>query len=505
MASEALSGTWLSLLPPLAAIGLAIALRQVLLALAAGVWVGASLLAGFDPFIGLLRTFDHYLVSAVADRDHAIILCFSLILGGMIGLITRSGGALGIAALVTRMANSARRGQAATWLMGLLVFFDDYANALLVGTSMRPITDRLRISREKLAFLVDATSAPIASVALFSSWIGVEVGHIAEQLKQIGSNADAYSLFLQSLPYRYYPLLMLYFGLLVALSGWDFGPMAKAEKRARVEGKVHGDDSTPASDFDPAEDLEIEPRWLNAALPITAVVIVAIVGTLFGGASSSVLLWASVIGSLVALAAAWLGGSLRFGDAVEAWVGGARSILFACFILSLAWSLNAVCRDLGTATFVTGAVGDWLPAALLPAAIFVIGATVSFATGTSFGTMAILFPLAIPLAHHLAPGDSAILLGAISSILAGAVWGDHCSPISDTTVMSSMASSCDHIEHVRTQLPYALLVGGVSLVCGEVASALGLYPGWLGLIVGATVLTAVHFGMSRGRRVPEAH
>ncbi|MEM1416700.1 MAG: Na+/H+ antiporter NhaC family protein, partial [Myxococcota bacterium] len=188
--------SWLALLPPIVAIGLALAIREVVVALYAGVFLGATLVAGGDPLTGALRSIDQYAVGAVADADHAAILLFSLMLGGMVGVVTRSGGAAGLAAWVTRRATTAKRGQLATWGLGLLVFFDDYANSLLVGASMRPITDRLKVSREKLAVLVDATAAPVASLALVSSWVGVEVGYIADELESAGLDLDAYVAFL---------------------------------------------------------------------------------------------------------------------------------------------------------------------------------------------------------------------------------------------------------------------------------------------------------------------
>lgn len=511
---------WLSLLPPLLAIALALVLRQVLLALAAGVWLGALFVEGFDPLAATLRAVDRYAVEAAADADHASILIFSLALGGMIGVITRSGGASGIAGLVTKRAKTAPRGQLATWFLGLLVFFDDYANSLLVGSSMRPITDRLRISREKLAFLVDATAAPVSSIALVSSWIGVEVGYIGEQLAARDIDLDPYLAFLQTLPYRFYPWLMLFFGLLLVLSRRDFGAMRKAEERARKTGQVSRPGARPASDFDSSALEEAsKPRALLAIGPVITVVAVALFGmyfdgratvlendgvltlrNIFGSASSlKGLLWAAVAGGAVAIVLSLVTRALTLTDAMDAWVDGMKSMLLACIILVLAWSLGRICKEIGTAQYVIQLIGDGLAPGLLPAVVFVIAAAVSFATGTSWGTMAILFPLVVPLADHLAPGEMHILLGAISSILAGSVWGDHCSPISDTTIMSSMASSCDHVDHVRTQLPYALSVGFAALIFGELGTGLGLYPAWVGLLLGAGALTALVYVL--GRRV----
>ena len=514
---------WLSLLPPLLAIGLAIAFRQVVVALVSGVWLGALFVHGYDPLTAALRTADTYAVGALGDHDHASIIIFTLLLGGMIGVVSRSGGAAGLARLVTRPARDSRRGLLATWLLGVLIFFDDYANALLVGTTMRPITDRLRVSREKLSFVVDATSATVSSIAIVSSWIGVEIGYIAAQYEALGLEGDPFLVFVETIPYRFYPLLMIVFVVLVIVMRRDFGPMLRAELRARNDGRVIADGARPAADHETEHALPDtrHPHWLDAALPIGAVILVALAGMyltgrsavleaggeptlreIFGNASSlKALLWAAFAGCAVAILTSTLRRSLRFDQALDAWLAGMRSVVLACTILVLAWSLGSVCGDLHTARFVIGAIGEGLAPGLLPAIVFVIAALVSFATGTSWGTMAILFPLVIPTAHALAPGDHHIMLGAISSILAGSVWGDHCSPISDTTIMSSMASSCDHVDHVRTQLPYALAVGLIGLVFGELATGLGLYPAWVGLLLGVAAL--VFLVRFVGRPVPD--
>lgn len=505
-------------MPPLLAIVLALLLRHVLLALVLGVWFGAFLVSGLSPVASFARLLDTYIVNAIADRGHASILVFSLLLGGMLGLMTQSGGAKGLASWVGTDSTSRRRGQLTTWFLGLLVFFDDYANSLLVGAAMRPVTDRLRISREKLAFLLDATAAPVSSLALISSWIGVEVGYIGDQLTHLGIERDAYLTFIETIPFRFYPILMLFFVGWLGFRGRDFGPMLRAERRAFEEGLLSRPGSQPASDFhEKSIAEEVADRPMNALIPVLVLVLVAAIGiyvdgrakalstgaelsvrTIVGLASSSAaILWATGAGCLSALALAVWSGALSFGKSIEAWMSGMRSMLFAAVILVLAWSLGAVCRDLDTASFLIGAVGDWIAPVWMPATVFIMAAVVSFATGTSWGTMAILFPLTVPLAHQIAPGNETILLGTISSILAGSVWGDHCSPISDTTVLSSMASSCDHMDHVRTQLPYALLVGVIGLLCAEVPVAAGWYGPWVGLLIGSFVMIAAFEWLSQ--------
>ena len=509
---------WTSTLPPLVAIALALIFRHVLVALVLGVWLGAWLLVDLSFFGSFARLLDTHLVGAMASRGHASIVLFSLLLGGMLGLITQSGGAKGLAAWVSVDTESRRRGQLTTWFLGLLVFFDDYANSLLVGASMRPVTDRLRISREKLAFLVDATAAPVASLALISSWIGVEVGYIADQFAHLGIERDAYLTFIETIPFRFYPILMLVFVAWVGFRGRDFGPMRRAEERALYEGLPSRPGAQPASDFhEEAVPEDVAGRPMNAVMPVVTVVAVAALGIYLDGrakaldagleptlraivgeaSSSAAILWATGAGCLVALALSVGTGALSFGKSLDAWLSGMKSMLFAVAILVLAWALGGVCRDLDTAGFLIGVVGDWMSPVWIPASVFVLAALVSFATGTSWGTMAILFPLVVPLAHQIAPGQETILLGTVSSILAGSVWGDHCSPISDTTVLSSMATSCDHVDHVRTQLPYALLVGGVSLLCAELPVAAGWYGPWVGLAVGALAMLGAFEVLSR--------
>ena len=499
---------WTSLLPALVAIVLAIAMRQVLVALTIGVWLGALLISGGDVWASFVALLNTHIVGAVADKGHASILVFSLLLGGMIGVVTRSGGGAGLAKGVTRWATSSRRGALMTWFMGLVVFFDDYANALIVGSSMRPIADRLRISREKLAFVVDATAAPVSSIALISSWIAVELAYIGDEFKALGIEMDAYTAFVKSLPYRFYPWLMLFFVFWLSVAKRDFGPMAKAEKLARAGSPTLRSEAPVLSDESKTMG---NGGWVQAVFPIAIVMVVAAgvmyfdgsgkvvaagkevtLQAVFGEASSTLaLLVAAGAGSLVAVLTTWLGKALSFDATMDAWLDGVKDMMIACLVLVLAWSLGGICEELGTAQYLTTLVGAWVSPALVPAVIFVLSAAMSFATGTSWGTMAILFPLVIPLAHNLAPGDSLVLLGSVSAILSGSVWGDHCSPISDTTILSSMAAGCDHIAHVQTQLPYALTVGMVSLLVGEIGVGLGWYPVWGGLLIGAASLVLI--------------
>ena len=507
---------WLTLLPPLLAILLALLFRQVLPALLAGVWVGASIFHG-GPFIGALRTIDAYIVGAVADADHVSIVVFSLLLGGMVGLVSRSGGTAGLVEVLTPFATNSRRGQLVTWALGILIFFDDYANTLLVGNSMRPVTDKLRISREKLAYIVDSTAAPVASIMLVTTWIGFEVSQIETSLSKIGLDRDPYGVFLQSLPYNFYPILALFFGLLVAITLRDFGPMLKAERRA-AGGKLLSDTAVPLADFDDPNFRAVEGkprRWINAVAPIGVVLLVTcwalwytgraelagetgplgLFHILTSGDSYKALLYGSAAGCITALLLALTQRILNLSEGLAAWVSGIKSMIPAILILILAWSIADICSALGTSDYLTEALSGALDPRLLPALIFVLAAFTAFATGTAWGTMGLLIPLSVPAAYALAQGAGlspnaaeTILLASTSAVLAGAIFGDHCSPISDTTVMSSMSTACDHVDHVRTQLPYAVMVAAVATLVGYLPAGYGLSP-YICLLLAAATLT----------------
>lgn len=494
-----------SILPPLMAIALAIITKQVVLSLFCGIWLGAVFtLGGYNPFTAFLRTVDTYLMRALTDPDHMRIVLFTMTLGGMVGIVSRSGGTHGIVQALARRAHSRRRGQLATWLMGMLIFFDDYSNTLLVGNTMRPFTDKLKISREKLSYLVDSTAAPITSIALASTWIGFELGLLDSSFSSLGITDNAYVMFLAAIPYNFYSIMALLTVLVIALSGRDFGPMLHAERRSMGEGKILRDDAKPLLDQELANLMPpegVRSHWRNAILPIVTMVVVLGVGlyvdgkaalgegnhslrdTIGAANSFTVLIWASFGGAVVAGLLAVGGRILSVGQTVDAFIVGFRAMIVGIIILTLARSLQLVTGDLHTADYIFHVTADILNPRLLPAITFVIAAVISFSTGTSFGTMAILIPLVIPLAYIVPESaglpeasQQAIFLGSIGAILSGAIFGDHCSPISDTTVMSSIASGADHIDHVRTQLPYGLLVAGVTLALGYVPAGFGLNP-----------------------------
>jgi len=515
-------GSAWSLLPPLVAITLALMVREVIASLVVGVWLGTTMLADGNPLAGFLRVADTSVRNALTDSDHVSIIVFSMLLGGMVGVMSRSGGTQGVVKSLERLVTTPRRAQVATWLMGILIFFDDYSNTLIVGNAMRPVTDRHLVSREKLAYLVDSTAAPVACVAVVSSWIGYQVSLLGDALAASNSEINPISLFIASLPYAFYPLFALSITFLVAVTRRDWGPMYRAERRAQT-GQLLAESAQPLADYESSgltPDESAPSRWWNAAIPVFSVIISTLVGLYVSGLQNldrsgagtaslrevidasdpfTVLLWASLIGVACAVMLAVVQGILGLRTALEAVVGGFKSMLPAVVVLVLAWSLGEVCQELATADFLVRVVGPAVPPGALPAAVFLVAATVSFATGTSWGTMAILTPLAVPLALHSPAAAPHLLAATVSAILGGSVFGDHCSPISDTTIMSSMASSCDHVDHVRTQLPYALLGAIVAVAVGYIpGAALGIPAGVL-LLAGLVVV--VGWTMIVGRPV----
>lgn len=505
---------WVSVVPPLLAILVALLFRNVIPALFFGTWFGAWAATGFSLF-GLLSatlgTFETYVLEALTDEAHAAIILFSLMIGGMVGIISRNGGMQGVVDRITPWANSPTRGQVATGILGLVIFFDDYANVLVVGNTMRKVTDRLKISREKLAYVVDSTAAPVSCIALVTTWIGYEVGLIEDAVRQIGGFQEAaYSIFLNSIPYSFYPILAIFFVFVVASTHRDFGPMYDAEVRARTTGKLLADGASVDEAAAGGEEMEPKDghphRAVNALLPVGTLVATVLAGLFVTGEgetlqevvgsadSYTALMWASLLGVLVAAILSLVQRILSLEEVVDAWYAGLKSMMIAMIILILAWSLSSITEVLYTAQYLVSILGEALVPGMVPALIFVLSAATAFATGSSWGTMGILMPLVLPLTWAVMSANAMtdpehfhIIYSTVSCVLAGSVWGDHCSPISDTTILSSMASGCDHIDHVRTQLPYAFLVGLAALLLGTLPAGFGV-PWWIGLLVGAGVV-----------------
>lgn len=536
---------WLSILPPLVAIVLALIFKEVVVSLFVGVWMGAFIAGGlrieslYYFTMSLFNVVDEYILTALADSSHMAIIIFTLLIGGMVAIISKNGGMAGVVLSLSRFARSAKSAQFMTWLLGVAIFFDDYANTLIVGNTMRSVTDRFRVSREKLAYIVDSTAAPVAAVAFITTWIGAELGYIDTgllTLRQFNFDLTPYAVFLASLKYSFYPVLTLIFILIIVKTGRDFGPMKHAELRSRETGQVspavtEREDEPDMENLDPVPGAPL--RWYNAAIPVLVVVLVTIYGLLdtgmagsyaqitdagiqvsgqswgaiwsafndfipadnpnffmklgriIGNADSfSALMWASLSGVIAAVLLTIGGRVIKLFDTMHFLGMGFKTMIPAIIILTLAWALAMTTDQLHTADFITSMLHGNVSPYAMPVIIFILAALISFSTGSSWSTMAILYPIAIPTTWAICHAGTLdpeialeILLNVIATVLAASVLGDHCSPISDTTILSSLASDCNHIDHVRTQLPYALTVGGTSLLLCFTSTLLG--GGWL--------------------------
>ncbi|MAL17250.1 MAG: sodium:proton antiporter [Balneola sp.] len=512
--SSSILGSWLSILPPLVAIAIALIFRQVLFALFLGIWMGAYLIGDLS-FTGIFSSFfsslSDFIVPGVSDPDRMSIVIFSILIGGMVGIITDNGGTRGVIKAITRFVRTKVQGQVVTSLMGFVVFFDDYANTMVVGNTMRPLTDKLRISRAKLAYLVDATAAPIATIALVSTWIGAMVGFIATAESEMANfNEAAYSVFINSLPYNFYAFFTILFVILIAYSGRDFGTMLKARidlYKAKHDPKL--DKYNLYKDkIEEDEAKKSESHWMNAALPILTLVLGTIIGLFVTGEGNSIqsivetansynaLLWGSLASVVVAIIMTLSQKLLDIEKTLEGMMNGMHVMFDGVLILVLAWGLSDVTVALGTADYLVSVFGETLNPYWMPAIVLVLSALTAFATGSSWGTMGILMPLVVPLGWEIGNNTGVpmemtleIIYASVSAVLAGSVWGDHCSPISDTTILSSIATQCDHVEHVNTQLPYAMIVGAISILAMIAAIVLNIsvwiiYPVGVAIIIG---------------------
>lgn len=516
----------LTLLPPLVAIILAFITKETVLSLFIGVFVGEFMLCSNDlniisTIVNAFLNLGSQVISCMADPWNAGIILQCLLIGGVIQLITKMGGAKALADAFAKRADTPRKAQLFTWILGLCVFFDDYANSLIVGPIMRPVMDKLKVSREKLAFVVDATAAPVAGIAIISTWIGLEISLIAAGFQSVGvTNVTGFGIFLQTIPYRFYNIFILIFIVISALTLYEFGPMKKAEQKARARKEDEEIIVPEAPGFDEVKPVEgVKLSVWNAIIPIGTLIIGALIAfywsgytTILGGEdqalitlmqtaplsfdgifqalsqsdASVALFQAALLASIVAIVMAVGEQILTIEDAISEWIGGMKTIVITGVILLLAWSLGGVIGEVGTADYLVGILSSTIPAWIVPSLIFILGALISFATGTAYGTMSILMPLAIPLAWAVSTGDMSFTIVCTSGVLTGAIFGDHCSPISDTTILSSMGTSCNHIDHVQTQIYYAIFVAIVAVVFGYIPAGFGVpwyVCGVMGIIV----------------------
>lgn len=504
---------WTSIIPPVVAIALALILREVLLSLTIGIFSGLILMglksskSVGQAFLEVPNAIQYSLVNA----DHISVILFTLMIGAMVGIISKNGGMMALVKKISQRATTARSGQLVTWLLGIAIFFDDYANTLVVGNTMRPLTDRLKISREKLAYIVDSTAAPVAAIAFITTWIGAELGYISDGIAKIpnGMNVigSAYGVFFQSLQYMFYPILTLFFIFILIWKKRDFGPMLKAERAARAQTETTTKNAV-VGEIDEVDDKK-ESLW-SAILPITVMIITATIGLFYTGLAGGgegeeyvwntsasfatnlseiigradsylSLIWGSFCGLFMAILITISAGIHSVRKTMEYAEAGVKSMMPAILILTLAWTLGAVTESLGTAAYLAKlSQGNIMPQ-FIPTIVFILAAGIAFSTGTSWGTMSILYPIVLVTSWNICSAEACtieasmgIFANVVSAVLAGSVLGDHCSPISDTTILSSLSADCDHVQHVKTQMPYALTVGGVAILLGTIPAGFGV-------------------------------
>ncbi len=457
---------WVSVLPPVVAIALAIWTRQVFVSLFVGIWLGWTILSAWNPLAGLVGALDGC-VRVFQDAGNAKVILFSAMVGALITFTQYSGGMDGFVSWVRRrgLVRSRRRAGLLAWLLGVVVFVESSICVLIAGTVCRPLFDRLRISREKLAYICDSTSAPKCIMIPLNAWGAFVVGLLAEQRVE-----DPVRWLVASMPLNFYAIIALVLVLVVVIVGWDFGPMRSAERRVREQGKVLRDGAEPLVSAE-VTAVKAKPgvplRALNALLPVGVMVAMMPVGllltghgNLMRGSGSTAVFWAVIAAIGVAAVAYRVQGIMTLREITDQFMKGVGGLVPLAILMVFAFAIGAVCRELGTGPFVASIARVWVNPAIVPALLLLAACIVAFSTGTSFGTFAIMIPIAVPMVAPMGLHPGLVL----SAVLGGGVFGDHCSPISDTTIISSMAAATDHIDHVNTQLPYALLAAGLAMV-----------------------------------------
>ena len=464
MPPDAEIGGWLSLLPPLLAIAMAVWTRRVLPSLFAGLWLGASMLHGWNPLTGLRALIEDFAVVQAFDPWHAAVLLLMVCIGGFVRIIVRSGAAEAFAAVLSRLVTNRAGAHGAVWFSGISIFFSDSANPLILGPIFAPLFDRLRISREKLAYLIDSTASPICILVPITSWAAYVVSLVADEFADLGLEGSPMAVYLHSIPFQFYAWTSLLLVPVIGFLGRDYGPMRTAEHSCQESTETSTESNVEAPPFSRARSGMLALGTVS--LVIVGVLLVtggfparSLVDALMAGQSVPAVTYGFLAGALV------LGGLLVVERAMgprqllKHWLSGALSMSPVLLILTLAWSLGAVCDALGTGIYVAGVVERTVSPLLVPALVFLVGALISFATGSAWGCYAILIPIALPIAVQTGVPMHLVLGAALS----GGVFGDHASPISDTTILSSMGAGCSHVEHVRTQLPYAATAGLAAL------------------------------------------
>jgi len=489
-----LHATFWALVPAIVAIGLALITKEVYSSLFVGILMGALLYSGFQFELTITHIFSDGIIGVLSDSYNVGILVFLVILGAMVSLMNKAGGSAAFGQFAASHIKNRVGAQLATILLGVLIFIDDYFNCLTVGSVMRPVTDKFKVSRSKLAYLIDATAAPVCIIAPISSWAAAVTGFVEGE--------DGFSIFIRAIPYNFYAILTVIMMVGMVLMKTEFGKMREHEKNAARKGDLFTTEGRP---YENAKEEQISAKGgvVDLLIPIAALIVCCVIGMIYTGGffegtgfveafsnsdASLGLTLGSFFGLVITIVLYQIRRVLSFKDCMDCIPEGFRAMVPAILILTFAWTLKAMTDSLGADLYVAGLVESSAGAFMnfLPAIIFVVGCFLAFATGTSWGTFGILIPIVVAVFQN---GDPQMMIMSISACMAGAVCGDHCSPISDTTIMASAGAQCEHVNHVTTQLPYAVLAAVVSfvtyIVAGFVKSA------WIALPVGVVLMVAV--------------
>lgn len=502
----------LSIIPPVLIIAMAFITKQVMLSLITGIIASGLVIYGGNVLSAVTLSFSDYVVGALMDYSHAANVVFLLTMGGMIEIVSRTGGLQALTNVLKKYIKSTKSAQVTTCLLGILIFFDDYANLLVVGPAANLICDNHRISREKQNFIVHNTAGLVAGIAVLTTWVGFEIGCITDVFADMGYEVNGLTMIIKNVPYMIYNIMAVVLMLSVAFMLRDFGPMYKAEMRARTTGKVIADDANIATAEYDEIDLDKQGKVWYAVVPIVAMVITLFIGLWINGYQYHteeaaffsfqgfrlsladadpllVMVWSSTISTLFAALIAKFCAKMSIGDIINHFLKGAHGLLDIVIVLVLAWSIGSIMGDVGTANYIVGLIGDSIPGGMLPAIIFVISCLISYATGTSWGTMPLMFPLALPLVATFVedPTESPLIIATIAAVLSGAIFGDQTSPISDSSIISSATVKCDLLHHIKTQTPYELLPAAFAVV-GLLITGISGIPIWV-ILIAETIVT----------------
>jgi len=499
----------LALWPSVVAIVSVVLLRSALSGLLIGAASGGILLAEGNPVLAFTQFFSEHLLPALGSEWNISVLIFTMLLGGFAALLERGHGFEAI--LQTWLAKGKRSDERVQWsayLMGLVCFFDGLASSLLTGKSIRPLADRLGVSRAKLAYIVDSTSSAVACVAIMSTWIAYQLSMIREGYAQAGiEGVQPLSIFLSSIPRNFYCWFTLLLLAVVIRKGWNPGPMAKLEEKARNQ--------SASSTRNPEDGLKVESQaaW-RVVIPLLTLIFSLFVGLYWNGVegdfwpllpsklkqaygdaqSNLVLLYSTTLACLVAFACNYRAIAKSKAVPSSVFLDGVQRFFAPCLVLIAAWCLSSTLGKLEASAYLTSVLSGTLPVQFFPLVVFLLGVLISFTTGTSWGTMGVLMPLALPVAFSLAPGSESLVASVVAAVFSGAVFGDHCSPLSDTTIVSSMACDLEPFDHVRTQLPYAVTTACLASILGFLPLGMGVSP-WVCLLAGGVLilfLPAIH-------------